>query len=151
MAARSASLQRTGEVDIDLMLTGSGLAFRTLNWHARGRHQVPQRTIERLGLGPLEEVIVLVVPAEALKVMEALGGRLVVAVPQQVELEFGGHHGPEAAFLAARNLLPAKDGARRDRDEFTGRFVNGVGQDQRRLLVPGEEREPCANPVARAR
>src|SRR5262249_62411135 len=52
--------------------------FRSLDRHARGGEIVAELAVEGLGLGPLQEVIILVVPAGAGEVPVAGGvGRLV--------------------------------------------------------------------------
>ena len=50
--------------DVDLVLAVGGLALAELDRHVRRGHLVAQQSMERLGLGRLQEVVVLVVVAE---------------------------------------------------------------------------------------
>ena len=69
---RSADLQDVVVADVHLVLAGRRLALAELDRDAGLGHQVAQQPVERLGLGRLEQVVVLVVVAEALEADEAL-------------------------------------------------------------------------------
>ena len=68
-------LENVVVADVDLVLAGRGLALGELDRDPRRGHLVAQQPMERLGLGRLEEVVVLVVGAEALRDAEAVARR----------------------------------------------------------------------------
>ena len=62
--------------DVDLVLAVGRLALAELDGHVGGGHLVAQQSMERLGLGGLEEVVVLVVVAERARDRPAALGQL---------------------------------------------------------------------------
>src|SRR6185295_10378277 len=73
--------------DVDLVLAGGGLALRELDRHPRLRHLVAEEAVERLRLRRLEQVVVLVVVAEALRDAPAGPRRVLPRILEHVVLE----------------------------------------------------------------
>ena len=55
--------QSVAVVDVDFMLARSGFTLRELDRHACADHQIAKLAVDRLSLGRLQELVVLVVPA----------------------------------------------------------------------------------------
>ena len=87
--------------DVDLVLAVRRLALAELDGHVRRGHLVAQQAMERLGLGGLEQVVVLVVVPEGARDRVAALGELLPRVLQDVELELGAGLQGEALRAAA--------------------------------------------------
>jgi hypothetical protein len=133
-------LQSTGVVDVDLVLARCRFAFAEFHRNPGRAHFVAEAPVERLRLGGLEQVVVLVVPPEGLQVVEVLLRRPLVAVAQEVELELARHQDFESRLPGTLDL-PAEHRTRRNRDRGTGRFILYIGEHQRGLLQPGNSPE----------
>ena len=140
--------------DVDLVLAGRGLALAELDRDPGLGHLVAQQAVERLGLGRLEEVVVLVVVAEPLRDVPAVAGGLLPGLLEDVVLELRAGLDGQAHRGGLGDLL-LEDRPRRDRDLFGALVVVGVAQHERRLLEPGQDAERVpdrvGDPVAVAR
>ena len=133
-------LEHVVVADVDLVLTVGGLALAELDRHVRRGHLVAQETVQRFGLGGLQQVVVLVVVAERARDGMAPFGQLLPGILQDVELEF--RAGLEREPLLRRlGHLVLQDRPRCDRDLEPGLLVDRVGQDQRRARQPGQDPE----------
>ena len=121
--------------DVDLVLAVGGLALAELDRHPRLGHLVAQQAVERLGLGGLEQVVVLVVVAERPRHAPARFGELLPGVLEDVELELAAGLDREPRRCGAIHLA-LQDRPRRDRDLLVGRLVDRVRQDEGGLLEP---------------
>ena len=100
-------------------------------------HQVAELAVDRFGLGRLQQVVVLVVPAEAVEADEALASR----PPRRCRSAgrtptrsrpWVGSPGSWRAPRRAAGWCAARPGSRR-------RVVDGVGEDEGGLLQPGDD------------
>ena len=96
--------QRVGISDVDLFLTGVCLALGALDRDARAVERVADRSHHALFLGGLEDVVVFVIGADRGQVAVAVIMRLGVAVLEQVEFQFRGHHCGHARICQPRDL-----------------------------------------------
>ena len=140
--------------DVDLVLAVGRLALAELDRHVRGGHLVAQQAVERLGLGGLEEVVVLVVVPERAGDGPALLRQLFPRILEHVELELGA--GLEhVAGVEGPGDLALEDRPRCDRDLQAGLLVDGVGEDHRRAGQPRQDAQlvpdRLGDPVAVAR
>src|SRR5438067_1423852 len=131
-------------MQIDLVLAGSGFAFGKLDRYPGGRQSIANVPVDRLIGGSGEELIILVVPAGGHERLVAVLVRRGVAVAKQVKLQLGRYHWTQAKRGGALNLAP-EDGSGRHRDELTRFLVDDVGEDQRGLLLPGND--PQRRPI----
>ena len=69
-------LEGIGVVDIDLVLARRGLPLGKLDRHPGPGHQVAELAVDRFGLGRLQELVVLVVPAPRPQTRPSLWRRL---------------------------------------------------------------------------
>ena len=124
--------------DVDLVLAGRRLALAELDRDPGRGHLVAQQAVERLGLGGLEEVVVLVVVAEALGDRPAPPVRLLPRLLEHVVLELrAGLHGESERGRPGH--LALEDRPRGDGDLVAGLLVGRVAQDHRRLLEPRQD------------
>ena len=124
--------------DVDLVLARGRLPFRELDGDARRGHVVSEEAVERLRLGRLEQVVVLVVVAEPFGHGPALAIQIVPAVLEHVILEFRAGldriaHGGSPCHLAL------EDGPRADGDLLVCLLVDRVRQNEGGLLQPGQD------------
>ena len=140
--------------DVDLVLAVGRLALAELDRHVRRGHLVAQEPVQRLGLGRLEEVVVLVVVTERAGHRPAAVGQVLPGVLEHVELEL--RAGLERVAGRRRPFdLALEDRPRGDRDLEPGLLVDRVGEDHRRAGQPGQDPElvpdRLGDPVAVAR
>ena len=126
--------------DVHLVLARCGLALAELDRDPGLGHLVAEQTVERLRLGRLEEVVVLVVVAEALRDVPAVAGGLLPRLLEDVVLELRARLDGQAHRGGLRDLL-LEDRPRRDRDLHLAFVVVGVTQHEGRLLEPGQDPE----------
>ena len=131
-------LQDVVVADVHLVLAGGRLALAELDRDPGLGHLVAQEAVERLGLGRLEEVVVLVVGPERLRDGPAVAVLVLPARAQDVVLELGAglDHVPG---VGGRGDLALEDRPRRDGDLRVGLLVDRVGQDEGGLLEPGQD------------
>ena len=143
MLEQDAPVRRLEDVvvaDVDLVLAVRCLALAELDGDAGLGHLVAQESMERLGLGGLQQVVILVVVAERPRHRPAPLGQLLPRVAQHVELEFGAGLDGEAGVCGTGDLA-LEDGPRRDRDLRAGLLVDGVGEDEGGAGQPGQDPE----------
>src|SRR2546425_12465531 len=104
-------------MDIDLVLPGCRFALAELHGNARRGHVVAKLAVERFRLRGLQEVVVLVIPTEELQVVKVLGGRALVRVLEEIELQLARHHHVIAELTSALHLA-TENTARRYGDEL---------------------------------
>ena len=115
-----------------------GLALRELDGDPRLGHLVAQQAMERLGLGGLEQVVVLVVVAEPLRRRPAVLRRLLPRLLEDIELELGARLQGQARGCGARHLA-LEDGPRADRDLLVRLLVDRVAEHDGGLLEPRDD------------
>ena len=96
--------QGVGVDDIQLFLPGLGLALGAFHRDAHRIEVIADGLHDRLFLGGLEDVVILVVARHRLHVAKAVGGDLVMGALVEEELQLGGHHGREAHCPGAGDL-----------------------------------------------
>ena len=74
-------LQGVRDVDVNLVLARRRLTLRELDRDARRGEQVAKLAVDRLGPGGLNQLIVLVGPAEGRQPLEPFGMGFLVALP----------------------------------------------------------------------
>src|SRR3954453_8810499 len=84
--------------DVDFVLAVRGLALRELDRDVRLGHLVAQEAMERLRLGRLEQVVILVVVTERARHRVAPLGQLLPRVLEDIELELGARIYREASL-----------------------------------------------------
>ncbi len=124
--------------DVDLVLTVGRLTLGELDRDVGLGHLVAQQPMERLSLGRLEQVVVLVVVAERARHRPALLGEPFPRVAQDVELELGARLDVDPGVRCPRDL-PLEDGPWRDRDLEAGLLVDRVGEDHGRARQPRQD------------
>jgi len=97
-------LQGFGKTQVDFLLPVAPLALAVLHRHAGPFHPVADLPVEPLGLGPLQDVVVLDVAAVRLQLAVVPAGRLLVGVFEEVELQLGTGLGIESELAGAVDL-----------------------------------------------
>ena len=123
--------------NVDLVLARRRLALAELDRDSGFRHLVADLAVQRLELGRLEEVVVLVVVADPLDILVALLGEILEGVREDVELELRTRLDGVAQACGPLGLaLEHRPG--RDRDLRARLLVDRVAQDDRGRLEPGQ-------------
>jgi hypothetical protein len=89
---QDASVRRLHDLvvaDVDFVLARRGFALAELDRDSGHRHLVANLPVQRLELGGLEKVVVLVVIADPLDVLVALLAQVLICIREHVELELG--------------------------------------------------------------
>ena len=97
---------------------------------------VADRAHDRLFLGGLEDVVVLIIGADRLQIAIARAREIAVALLEQEEFELGRHHRLVTELLQAL-ALDLEDLSRRLRHRLVGVVVEKIAQDHRRAFEPG--------------
>ena len=113
-------LQRFGIANVDLLLTGTGLALTVLDRHSSALQTNADRPHDFFFLGGLEDVIVLVVMTGSRQASVAAPVGRLKAVIEQVKLKFGCHEGLETHICQTSYLLSQHSSGR------MGHFFMGV-------------------------
>ena len=143
-------LEHVVVADVDLVLAVGRLPLAELDRDPRLGHLVAQQAMERLRLGRLEQLVVLVVVAERLGHRPAALGEALPRVLEHVVLELRAALDGDAHVRGALDLA-LEDRPRADRD-LRAALLGGVGEHEGRLLEPRQhaQRVPggLGDPVA---
>ena len=129
--------QGFAETEVDLLLAEARLSLAALDGDAALAEMAPDRTDQVLLLGPLEDVVILVVEAHRAEIVIALLSRRAVAVVEDVELDLRTGH-DRVAGLARPRELALQHAARRDLDRLLV-MIEQVAQHESGARQPGGE------------
>src|SRR5256885_707959 len=90
--------------EVDLLLPEAPFTFAVLDRNSGRLHPIADQPVEPLGFGPLEDVIVLDISPVRLEAVVILGSRLLVAIPDEEELQLRATLGVETEFLGTLDL-----------------------------------------------
>ena len=128
---------RLGISDVELLLSGLGLALGILDWDTSSPQMIAKRAHQMLFLGGLQDIVILVIAADRRQVAEAGFADVIEALFENEEFQLGGHHRLEAKRPCAGHLT-LQHGARRMRHLFMRLVVEDVAKHKHRALKPGQ-------------